>query len=334
MKRTVLTLLTVGIILCAAVLTVDNTNAKLPYDIVFNYMEHKGTAKMVLATDDYVLINRNLRELEVYDKRSGEPFDCGDTVFDTKKTNLFLVATFDNKVVFTASDDETNGSAFYLLDLNTMEKSRLKSYNSVRNKAAFLGIDDILGIVTNANDVFTVMSNRGNYMVHRGKIAGSEDVLSVLQNAFNSVSFSVPKTDLRIAATEEFIFVIDSFNRLLRYDYGGNAFVDFGEEIINDFFITGNSIYYNTIKHPDELKKTDFDFSESKTVGKVAVKYARPRGETVVILDEEGNLRLLENDTLKKTSTKIEDENMWDTDGEKVWYVLGESSILNNMLLN
>ena len=144
----------------------------------------------------------------------------------------------------------------------------------------------------------------------------------------------MPRTDIRVAATEEFIFVIDSFNRLLRFDYSGNAFVDFGEEIINDFFIAGDSIFYNTIKHPDELKKADFSFSESKTIGKVTVKYARPRGKKTVIFDEEGGIWLLENDTFKKKSAKVEDENMWDIDGEKVWYASGERSILNNMLLN
>lgn len=319
MKKISCVILIIFLVLSFSLLTASKSY-DLPEEEIFNYMEYNGNAKMVIDLKDYVLSNINMKKNLVYDKNKKNSFILSETVFDEEKSNMFFIASFENTIFYTSKDRDTSGSAIYAFNIDTYEKRKLSSYNSIVNQKAFFGLNTLLGLKPAANDSFMVMRDKGDMLIHHNKLLTPQDLVETISKSKNADAYKIPNALEKVSTIKDYIFFLSSFNQLLRYDYKTNEIKCLSETKINNFFIDDYYIYFTTVKNSDVLCYANYDMSGITEIGKINIESIRYEKGTIYLSDEDKNAWYINsNFNLNSTGSKIPNSHGWDTDGEYIY---------------
>ena len=319
MKKISCVILIIFLILSFSLLTASRSY-DLPEEEIFNYMEYNGNAKMVIDLKDYVLANINMKKILVYDKNKKNSFILSETVFDEVKSNMFFITSFENTIFYTSKDRDTSGSAIYAFNIDTYEKRKLSSYNSIVNQKAFFGLNTLLGLKPAANDSFMVMRDKGDMLIHHNKLLTPQDLVETISKSKNADTYKIPNALEKVSTAKDYIFFLSSFNQLLRYDYETNEIICLSETKINNFFIDDSYIYFTTVKNSDILCYANYDMSGITEIGKINIESIRYENGIIYLSDEDENVWYVNsNFTLNSMGNKIPNSHGWDTDGEYIY---------------
>ena len=319
MKKISCVILIIFLILSFSLLTASK-RYDLPEEEIFNYMEYNGNAKMVVDLKDYVLANIGMKKILVYDKNKKNSFILSETVFDEEKSNMFFIISFENTIFYVSKDRDTSGSAIYAFNIDTYEKRKLSSYNSIVNQKAFFGLNTLLGLKPAANDSFMVMRDKGDMLIHHSKLITPQDLVETLLKTKNADAYKIPNSLEKVATTKDSIFFLSSFNQLLRYDYKTNETKCLSDMKISDFFIDESYIYFTTVKSSDVLCYASYDMRDTKKIGKINIESIRYKNGTIYLSDEDKNVWYINSEfNLISTGGKIPNSHGWDTDGEYIY---------------
>ena len=319
MKKISCVILIIFLVLSFSLLTASKSY-DLPEEEIFNYMEYNGNAKMVIDLKDYVLANINMKKILVYDKNKKNSFILSETVFDEVKSNMFFITSFENTIFYTSKDRDTSGSAIYAFNIDTYEKRKLSSYNSIVNQKAFFGLNTLLGLKPAANDSFTVMRDKGDMLIRHNDLLTPQDLVETISKSKNADAYKIPNALEKVSTTKNYIFFLSSFNQLLRYDYKTNEIICLSETKINNFFIDDSHIYFTTVKNSDVLCYANYDMSGITEIGKINIESIRYENGTIYLSDEDKNIWYINsNFSLNSTGSKIPNSHGWDTDGEYIY---------------
>ena len=319
MKKISCVILIIFLVLSFSLLTASK-NYDFPEEEIFNYMEYNGNAKMVVDLKEYVLANIGMKKILVYDKNKKNSFILSETVFDEEKSNMFFITSFENTIFYTSKDRDTSGSATYAFNIDTYEKRKLSSYNSIVNQKAFFGLNTLLGLKPAANDSFMVMRDKGDMLIHHNKLLTPQDLVETISKSKNADTYKIPNALEKVSTTKNYIFFLSSFNQLLRYDYETNEIICLSETKINNFFIDDSYIYFNTVKNSDVLCYANYDMSGITEIGKINIESIRYENGTIYLSDEDENVWYVNsNFNLNSTNSKIPNSHGWDTDGEYIY---------------
>lgn len=319
MKKISCVILIIFLILSFSLLTASKSY-DLPEEEIFNYMEYNGNAKMVIDLKDYVLANINMKKILVYDKNKKNSFILSETVFDEVKSNMFFITSFENTIFYTSKDRDTSGSAIYAFNIDTYEKRKLSSYNSIVNQKAFFGLNTLLGLKPAANDSFMVMRDKGDMLIHHNELLTPQDLVEAISKSKNADAYKTPNALEKVSTTKDYIFFLSSFNQLLRYDYKTNETKCLSDMKISDFFIDESYIYFTTVKNSDVLCYASYDMRDTKKIGKINIESIRYKNGTIYLSDEDKNVWYINSEfNLISTGGKIPNSHGWDTDGEYIY---------------
>ena len=319
MKKISCVILIIFLILSFSLLTASK-NYDFPEEEIFNYMEYNGNAKMVVDLKEYVLANIGMKKILVYDKNKKNSFILSETVFDEEKSNMFFITSFENTIFYTSKDRDTSGSATYAFNIDTYEKRKLSSYNSIVNQKAFFGLNTLLGLKPAANDSFMVMRDKGDMLIHHSKLITPQDLVETLLKTKNADAYKIPNSLEKVATTKDSMFFLSSFNQLLRYDYKTNETKCLADMKISDFFIDESYIYFTTVKSSDVLCYASYDMRDTKKIGKINIESIRYKNGTIYLSDEDKNVWYINSEfNLISTGGKIPNSHGWDTDGEYIY---------------
>lgn len=319
MKKISCVILIIFLVLSFSLFTASKSY-DFPEEEIFNYMEYNGNAKMVVDLKDYVLANIGMKKILVYDKNKKNSFILSETVFDEEKSNMFFITSFENTIFYVSKDRDTSGSAIYAFNIDTYEKRKLSSYNSIVNQKAFLGLNTLLGLKPAANDSFMVMRNKGNMLIHHNELLTPQDLVETISKSKNADAYKIPNALEKVSITKDYIFFLSSFNQLLRYDYKTNEIIYLSETKINNFFIDDSYIYFTTVKNSDVLYYANYDMGDIKEIGKINIESIRYKNGTIYLSDEDKNVWYINsNFNLNSTDSKISNSHGWDTDGTYIY---------------
>ena len=290
-------------------------------DYIYNYLEHGGGIRTTVNLDDYIVTQKMLSEISVYNKSTKESFWLGDTVFDYEKKYVAVMFSIGNELYYEAKDPNTKTKTVYAFDLDTYEKKKVYSQSGMTDTDGFLGMNKLLGIY---NTYLMYTANAGKYIVNKDGFMYIQDVINFILEKDSDNKYNLSSSDMKIAANKYGIYFINNFDELLFYNYETKEIQRFMDNRVEDFFITDDGVYFSTLSDPDKLYKSNPDGKNKTYIGDIDLQDVRVKsGEPTYISDGE-NVYLIENNGLKPIF-ECEKESRWEYDGDALYYYDPES---------
>lgn len=285
-----------------------NTDA-YPEGMIYNYMSSSALKVLTVNADDYIVMLDANRKM-LYDKKSGTTSVLSQSVFDITEQNTNLIGAKNNLLYYIATDRVTGGSAIFEFDLDSLKKKRIDSINKMSDPEAFLGIDEVLGIDTGANDMMSLMM--GDIWFNKYGRHSSKEIRSFLTQKDKDNKLS---TDVLggVCTTDEYIFFTNGLFKLYRYSYKDGSFSLLSDEKITDFFITENHVYYYSADKNDDLFVCDYDGKNAEKVTNTVFDSIQVYKDCAYAHDEEGNVYIMQKNNITRIAEHI-DTKTWTAD--------------------
>lgn len=324
MKKNIVPVLLLLSLVCFSVFQKE---IEYPEGMIYNYMTSSGIKNMMVSTDSYVVTLSGNEKL-LYNKSNGKVSALAQTVFDMQETGTNLIGSKGDLLYYVAIDDVTGGSAIYEFNLKNLDKKKIDTVNKVSNAKAFLGIDTVLGINNNTNDLFNILVN-GVWFSKNGR-HNISDIKNFLVKMDVEDQYG---TDIikGVCTTDDYIFFLNGLCTLYKYTYATEEFKKITECRITDFFITDKRIYYYSADNEGELFVSDYNGDNDEYITQKRFTDVHIHGNKVYARTGNGKIYEVTNNKISLIGETLE-TNIWDTDGEYIYtYDFSTKKIIQNM---
>ena len=325
MKKNIVPILLLLILVCFSVFQKET---EYPEGMIYNYMTSSGIKNMMVSTDNYVVFLSGNEKI-IYNKSNGKASVLAQTVFDMQETGTNLIGAKGDLLYYVAIDDVTGGSAIYEFNLKNLDKTKIDTFNKVSNAKAFLGIDTVLGINNNANDLFNIIMN-GVWFSKNGRhnITDIKNFL-VKMDVEDQYGTDVIKG---VCTTDDYIFFLNGLCTLYKYTYTTGEFKKITKCRVTDFFITDKRIYYYSADNDGELFVSDYNGDNNKYVTQKRFTEVHVHGDNAYARTEKGKIYVISNSEISFIGENIEN-NIWDTDEKFIYtYDFDTKNIVQNIV--
>ena len=325
MKRFISILLAVIVIVLAIVAVYFISKPAYTGEGLYNYFENKNV-KVLVDLKDYIAINK-INTIEIYDKKNGSNYVLADSVFDIEKRPLFLIHSQNNTLYYICTDNTTGTMICNAFDLDTYEKRKVYSYKAVTNPNGFLGIDSILGITLVGNNSFSMIINSGNFWLNNEGMHTISERRELLKKHDNNEQYGIFDEVDKIAETDDYIFFINFYKELIRFDKKNSSFNVIKGEPIKDFFITNDKLYYITHEAEPALFCCEHNGNNAVQIAKICPEYVKYLNGTLYIADGEYIYKITDKGIMKISA---EPNSPWIID-EKNIYIYNNTIEMNTI---
>lgn len=296
------------------------TEPEMPELGIYNYFG-RGNGAPFITLKDYVAVSIVPDTLIVCRKDLTDYHILADSAFDAKKNLPFLLGAQENNLVYTCIK-QPGGRTYYSVNLDTYEKVKLKSENSVNDTSGFLGVQNILGITLDSMDVYSYM-NAGSFWVNSTGVHSEKQTRAYLSEFDKEEEYGIYNDMYKIAETDEFIFFLNFFGELVRFNKTDKSFNYVFDKIIDDFYITDESIYYI---YNSKLYKTDYEGKKETEVCDFAPKNIKCDDGKIYLSDNNSAIFLEEHNSVVKICD-IKSE-YWTVSEGKIYYYIPDETRL------
>lgn len=297
-----------------------STEPEMPDLGIYNYFG-RGNATPFVVLKDYVTVFIAPDTHIVCRKDLTDQHILADSAFDAKKNLPFLLGADENNLVYTCIE-KTGGRTYYSVNLDTYEKVKLTSENSVNDTSGFLGVHHILGIVLDSKDVYSYI-RAGSFWVNSTGVHSEKQTRAYLSEFDKEEEYGIYNDMDKIAETDDYIFFLNFFGELIRFNKTDKSFNYVFDKIIDDFYITDDSIYYVC---NSKLYKTDYDGKKEIGVCDFAPKSIKCDDGKIYLSDNNSAIFLEETDSFVKICD-IKSEHWTVSEGKIYYYIPDETRL-------
>lgn len=314
MKKFLCFILSLIVIFSGCFVVIVSTVPEMPDIGIYNYFG-RGDATPFIVLKDYITVFIVPDTHIVCRKDLTDYHILADSAFDAKKKLPFLLGAEENNLVYTCME-QTGGRTYYSINLDTYEKVKLKSENSVNDTSGFLGVHNILGIVLDSKDVYSYM-NAGSFWVNSAGVHSAKQTREYLSEFDKEEEYGIYNNMDKIAETNESVFFLNFFGELIRFNKTDKTFEHVLNKIIDDFYITNESIYY---VYNSELYETDYEGKKETKVCDFAPKSINYDDGKIYVSDNNGTIFLVKSDSVVKICDIKSD--YWTVSEGKIYYYI------------
>ena len=287
---------------------------------IYNYFGRGGAASFIVL-EDYITVFIVPDTLIVCKKDLTDYHILADSSFDAKKNLPFLLGAEDNNLVYSCIE-KTGGRTYYSMNLDTYEKVKLESENSVNDTSGFLGVHNILGIILDSKDVYSYLQ-AGSFWVNSTGVHSEKQTRAYLLEFDKEEEYGIYNDMDKIAETDEFIFFLNFFGELVKFNKTDESFNYVFDKMIDDFYITDESIYYI---YNSKLYKTDYEGKKETEVCDFAPNSIKCDEGKIYLSDTNSEIFLETTDSVVKVCN-IKAEN-WTVSKGKIYYYIPDETRL------
>lgn len=321
MKRFVSALIVIAVLITAVAAVFIATTPDYPENRIFNYFEFNKSANVLVNMDDYLAVQRR-NSIIIYDKQSLAQYTLADSVFDTEKTPLFLLNADGNTLYYICTDSGTGGMVCYSFNVDTYEKNKIYTYKGVTNLNGFLGIESIFGITLVSNNTFNMLMNSGRYWLNNSGIHSYGEREELLKKYDKNNEYGVYDGINKLAETDDFIFFVNYFGELVRFDKKTKELSVCINKSVSEFFITENRIYYIAKDQSSVLYSCDYNGENEKSIENITSECVKFSGGNIYTADSDGIYKIADEGL-----QKISDESapIWTIDEKNIYFYNADS---------
>lgn len=228
-----------AIIICSSVI---NINSDYPHDIILNYADYSDGRIESLELDDYTVYNSDTKRLSAVSKEDGRIFVIAENAFDYERQTVFIIGGCGNTFYYVERNSVNGGSDIYSYNLETGKKNKLKSSNMSTNIRAFMGIENLLGIEADTNDIFSVIKFRGRYILCSKGIFDYQEMSEFISEYDYNKEYFVTDNIEKMGTAHGKLFFINSMNDFVMFDFDNISFRYICTDKVSDFYLYKNYI--------------------------------------------------------------------------------------------
>ncbi len=315
MKKFISVILVIAVFVTAVTSVYFITKPDFPEERIYNYFENNNSANIFINLTDYLAVCQK-NSIVIYDKQSFSSYTLADSVFDIEKKPLILLKPQGNTLYYICTDSTTGGMICCSFNVDTYEKVKIYTYKGVTNSNGFLGIENILGIQLVSNNTFTMLMNSGKYWLNSSGIHTYTEREDLLKKYDTEDAYGIYDGINKLAETDKFIFFVNFFGELIRFDKKCKNFSVVTNILVSDFFITENVVYYISSANSPTLYSCDYNGKNTCSIGEIKPEYVKFSEEFVYVADTRNIYKITDGKLIKAT---VAEGANWEVDEKNIY---------------